>query len=163
MKAQVWSTDFIFSVSVFIIVLSSVLFVWTSMSAQSDEQSNFSDMQKKILQVSDSLVRISGVPDNWDSSTVETVGLSTGEENVLDSGKVSEFLSMLGTDYNRTRAMMGMGNYELYFELRYANDTVFLNSTIPITTDETNILSIDRQVIYNGKLAKARFVIWEDA
>ena len=93
MRAQIWSMDFIASITIFILMFSVVVFSWNYINTQNTERSLFSDMQVLGLDVSDIIVRIPGNPEDWNESNVQSIGLAT-RENVLNETKVEQFISM---------------------------------------------------------------------
>jgi hypothetical protein len=157
---QIWSTDFTISVSVFIIALALVLLIWRNVSTQSMEQTVISEMQKKLLQFSDSIVRIKGIPESWNENDVEVVGLSSGADNVLDADKVSSFVSLMNDSYDMTKSIMGIGEYGFYFALHSANGSVITNTSTPVLSGQRNVFSIDRHCLYKGRVTTARFIFW---
>ncbi|MCK4532020.1 MAG: hypothetical protein KAT94_04065, partial [Candidatus Aenigmarchaeota archaeon] len=90
MKGQVWSLDFITSVLVFLVVLIPLFFVWNYVNIQNQQQILFDEVEILTLSISDSLIRTEGLPEDWNTSDVSTIGLSS-EENVLNVTKVSYF------------------------------------------------------------------------
>lgn len=161
-RAQVWSTDFVISVTVFLMAFFFAMLIWNNMGIQSAEQSKLGDMQKKVLHISDSIIRTAGIPPEWNETTVESVGLSSGTENVLDPAKVSSFISLLNNSYDRARSLMGLDVYNIYFEIDYVNGTVIANTSTPVVSGNNNIMSITRHCIYGGRPVRAVFILWDE-
>jgi hypothetical protein len=85
------------------------------------DQVNFNILQNDVMVISDSLLRVPGMPEDWNRTNVRVLGLAS-EENVLNQTKVHNFVSM---DYNKIRALLGIPNYDFYFQLTYSNDTIY--------------------------------------
>ena len=149
-KAQIWSMDFAISIIIFFSVVVVLIFFFNNILSQNLEQSEIFKIQKTALKASDSLIRIPGSPANWTSDNVSIIGLAS-EDNVLDAGKVQEFISM---DYNKARVLL-VGKYQFHFEIRDLNDSVInVNGTNLIQgifpMNANIIIPIERYVITDG-------------
>jgi hypothetical protein len=56
---------------------------------------------------------------------------------------------------------MDIGFYDFYLEVVDLNGTVFENTTTPVDQSSLTVVPVERYVIYNGRVAKVRFVIWD--
>lgn len=113
MKAQMWSMDFIISATMFFLAVILILFAWDYIASENYEQILFNEMQNTGLFVSDVLIRIKGFPLEWTNDNVQSIGLAS-EENILNETKIYQFINL---DYNKIKRLLGLGNYEFYFEL----------------------------------------------
>lgn len=120
MKGQVWALDFAVSVIIFAFVSGMLIFAWNYATINSMDQVNLNIIENDVIMISDSLVRAKGVPLNWNKTNVNAIGLAE-EENVLNKTKLIQFLEM---DYDLLKSVMGIGNYDFYFGLKYINGTV---------------------------------------
>ena len=161
MRAQIWSMDFIASITIFILMFSVVVFSWNYINTQNTERSLFSDMQVLGLDVSDIIVRIPGNPEDWNESNVQSIGLAT-RENVLNETKVEQFISM---DYDTTRSLLGLSNKEFYFSVEYLNGTIveyngknMTAGTYPI--NHTTSVPVYRTVLFGKTLSKMVLVLY---
>lgn len=155
MKGQVWSLDFITSVLVFLVVLIPLFFVWNYVNIQNQQQILFDEVETLALSVSDSLIRTKGLPEDWNTSDVSSIGLSS-EENVLNVTKVSYFLTMGNSEYNRTRAIL-TGGYDFFFNLTDINGTA--HGTIGNKPQDRMTIPIERYCLYNERIAKLEFAM----
>jgi len=161
-KGQVWSMDFAASVVIFSTALAMLLFAWLYITSQSGQQTMFIEMESAAMSASDSLVRQPGVPENWNSSSVTTIGLASSE-NVLNETKVSYFLDL---ENGTIKSLLGVGNYDFYFEVRYANGTLaqlFDGAWVAKGNYPENasiVVPSERYVIYMEKPAKMNFMLW---
>ena len=161
MKAQVWSMDFIASITVFILMFSIVVFSWNYVNTQNAEKSTFNEIQTLGLDISDILVRVPGNPEDWNESTVTSIGLAT-RENVLDKDKVDRFISM---NYSQSRALMGLPGMDFYFTLEYLNGTTIQYKGKNMTAGSYPVnasisVPVLRPVLFGKTPAKLRLVIY---
>ncbi|MBI2675376.1 MAG: LamG domain-containing protein [Candidatus Aenigmarchaeota archaeon] len=112
-KGQVFSLDFIFSVTVFFSAIIIILFVLTNASQQAYERIELNDMELRATKTADLLVRFKGNPENWTSANVKSIGLAE-QENILSQAKISNFLML---NYNTTKSILAVGNNEFFFTL----------------------------------------------
>jgi hypothetical protein len=163
MKAQVWSLDFAASVVIFLTALILALFALNYTISQNSRQTEFNMMENAAMSVSDSLIRQPGIPQDWDSGTVTTLGLAS-QENILNETKLGELLSM---ENNTIKNLLGIGNYELWLEVRYVNGSL---ASLPgggqITkgdypSEARNVIAVERHVLYMEKPARMIFILWD--
>lgn len=159
-KAQVWSLDFALSLLIFMSALFAVVFAWNYISANTMETQEMHELQLKALTLSDSLIRTKGIPLDWNESTAQVIGLAA-EENVLNVTKVQYFVNMSSDDYDSLKGLLDIGFYDFYLEVVDLNGTVYKNTTTPVDPDSPIIIPIERYAMYNGRIAKVKFVIWD--
>lgn len=155
MRGQVWSLDFVTSVIVFLIVFIPLFFIWSYLNVQNQQEMLIDDLETLTMSVSDSLVRTRGMPEGWDTSDVKQIGLAE-EENVLNSTKVSHFLSMGTSEYNRTRAIL-TGGYDFFFNLTDVNGTQL--GAIGSKPPDRMTIPIERYCLHSGRIVKLEFAI----
>ena len=107
LRGQVWSMDFVASVTVFFLVLTVLFFTWEYTTFQNTDQMIFNEMENKALMLSDPLIRTRGLPEYWNDSNVEILGLAS-EENVLNESKL---LILVGMDYGNVKSLLGISSY----------------------------------------------------
>lgn len=158
-----WSLDFAVSVVIFAFVVSIVVFAWNYSTQNSMDQVNFNILQNDVMMISDSLIRVSGLPEDWNDTNVQVIGLAD-EENVLNSTKVLRFI---GLDYGFTKSILGIGNYDFYFDIRYPNNTIMeISGTTltkgihPVGQDSRIVVPVERYVILDGNVGKMEFFLW---
>jgi hypothetical protein len=162
MKAQAWSMDFAASMVIFSTALLLILFAWNYTVQQNQEQVGFNFMENAAIAASDSLIRHGGTPEDWDQSNVVTVGLASSE-NVINDTKAESLMQINDTDFKR---LLGIGNYEFYFEVRYANGTIASTPSGQALqkgiypTEASTIIPVERHVLYMEKIARLRLIVW---
>lgn len=163
MKGQIWTMDFATSIIIFMLMVGIVVFAWNYSIQNSSEQVNLNVLENDVLMISDTLIRVPGMPADWNDSSVKVIGLAD-KENVLNATKVVQFVDM---DYSMTKSLLGIPNREFYFEIRYPNNTVMeiggksLTKGInPGGSSVKAVVPVERYVILNGKIAKVEFLLW---
>ena len=162
MKAQVWSLDFAASVVIFLTAIIVAMFALNFTMAQNAQQTEFSIMENAAMAASDSLVRLPGIPEDWNRTTVTTIGLAS-QENMLNETKLAELMAM---DNDTVERLLGLGNYRLYLEVRHVNGTL---ATLPAggqiskgeyPSDAAFIIPVQRYVLYMGKPSRMMLILW---
>lgn len=163
MKAQVWTADFIISVIIFFTMVVLMIFSWNYTNQQNTYQQYFNDIENNALSVSDALIRVPGIPEDWNETNVISLGLASSD-NVLGRTKITRFINLAN---DKTKNLLGIGNFEFYFELRYLNNTAIpLNSTANITkglypfANASIIVPVERYVLYESTPSKMEFFLW---
>jgi hypothetical protein len=154
-KGQIWSLDFITSVIIFLIVLIPLLFVWTYVNIQNQQQILFDEVETLTLFISDSLIRTEGYPEGWDTVNVEQIGLAS-EENALNATKVSYFISMGNSEYNRTRTIL-TGGYDFFFNMTDINGTSI--GLIGSKPADRMTVPIERYCMHNERIVKIELAL----
>ncbi|MEM7815533.1 MAG: hypothetical protein QXN71_00240 [Candidatus Aenigmatarchaeota archaeon] len=163
MKAQIWSMDFGASLLIFISAMVILLFAWSYVMQQNQQQILLNSMESTAMGISDSLVRQPGIPNEWNETTVETIGLAV-RENVLNETKVGYFVNM---DSETIKTILGISGYNFYFEIRYSNGTLAevpggskaVTGNYPPQSASFSVPS-ERYVIYDEKPARLKFILW---
>jgi len=160
MRAQVWSSDFVVSAIMFFTVLFLIIFVWNYTNAQGQERLTFNNIETLALKISDSIIRIPGLPEDWNSSNVRVIGLASSD-NVLNETKVSNFVGM---SYTKARGLMSV-QYQFYFDLKNITGDIIEESSgnltagiYPVSADI--VVPVKRYVLYKGKVATMTLIIW---
>jgi hypothetical protein len=119
-KGQIFTSDFIISVFIFLTVFITANLLWVDLASQIKTDAEKTEMQTLSLTVSDILVKTPGVPTNWTTANVISLGLAS-DENILNKTKILDFLAI---NYNRTRELLAMPGYNLYIVMKYRNGTI---------------------------------------
>lgn len=112
MKGQVFSSDMMASVFLFLIVASIVLFAWNSIIDNSVNDMQRKDMEITATRILDILVKTPGVPLDWELNDASVIGLANFDRTI-DTAKLSALINM---DYNKTRNIFGTP-YNYFFKL----------------------------------------------
>jgi hypothetical protein len=161
-RAQAWSFDFMASVTIFFLILVVLFFVWEYTAFQNTDQMVFNDMEDRALITVDTIIRVKGFPEDWNDSNVEVLGLAS-EENVLNESKI---LMLVDMDYQTAKRLLGIYDYNFYFQLVHLNDSqAYANGTALVTgldptPNSTAVVPVERYILFDHKVAKLRFMLW---
>lgn len=153
--------DFLASVTIFIVVLATILFAWTYVGKESSSQLEMKRMETKAMDISDSLVMTPGVPEDWTPGSVQSLGFAQDEWG-LNSTKIA---SMAGMDYDLVRTKLGAGLYEFYMRI-YDKDNQTLDlgmadaeaGTYPDSSKM--VAKSQRYVVVDGVPSVMEFYLW---
>jgi hypothetical protein len=165
LKAELFSTDFIISILMFLSILLILGFYYGNLQNDVYQQYLRNDMQKKAINVADLLATSSGNPKGWDSTNVKVIGL-------YDNGKfnLTKFLELKKISHETVKRMMGTGAYNLNISIKNETGSVVeIGSDIytfglPLS-DVSNVISIKRLGIADieseNKKVILEVIIWE--
>ncbi len=164
-KAQIFSSDLILSAFVFTVILSFVFLILVNNQIKIENNLKTSDLESKVMQITDILVQNPGEPSNWEDNagSVKLIGLAD-TDRVLSEKKITEFSNI---DYNITREKMGISGIDFYFVLKELNEGIVKingNETKAGRTpglNSTQIIIIKRFVLYDEKERIAEFSLWK--
>lgn len=109
-KGQIVSGDFTISVLIFIFILILILPLWNYVEYHVVSIESRKDMESSLLLMSDVLTKTAGLPNNWNTTNVRSIGLADGI-GILNVTKVSNIIKM---DYDTVRNLLGVQTYHLY-------------------------------------------------
>jgi hypothetical protein len=165
LRAELFSTDFIISILLFLSVLMILGFYYGNLQNDIYQQYMRNDMQKKAINVADLLATSSGNPDGWDATNVKVIGL-------YDKGKfnLTKFTELKKLSHETVKRMMGTGVYNLNISLKNETGSVVdiggnvYSFGLPLT-DVINAISIKRlgiaDVESENKKVILEVIIWE--
>ena len=113
MKAELFSSDFIISISIFFVALAIITFYYQNLQTDVYETNTRNDMYSKAIFAASLLAESSGYPQYWDNNTVKVIGL-------YDEGKfnLTKFEELKKIPYQTAKIMLGTGVYNFYIELK---------------------------------------------
>lgn len=150
-KGQVWFIDFMTGILIFVIVI----FVYYEYAYNIDEDP--SEITTELLMdaksIGSSLVG-PGSPQDWNSSNVEVIGLTDGDQRILED-KLTQLANL---SYNNAKTKLRT-NYNFYLILHHLNGTEITNfGQQPI--DEENLVSLTRILIYQSEIVNLIVQVW---
>jgi hypothetical protein len=153
MKAQLWSMDFMISIIIMIMVLVPAFMLWQSSISEAGQQKKMMTAETDALSITDGMIATPGVPSDWNSSTVVTVGFAN-EKNIFDGTKLDNFNA---TSYSRLRTMFA---HDFYFELRDVNGTIYYTKGTKPPSTIDNVIQVQRRGLYNERIVIMDFALW---
>ena len=123
------------------------------------------EMESLSVEVSEQLLRTTGIPANWTKDDVDVVGLADARPRVLNSTKVSNFIDMMNYSsggYDDNRYLLGTRAYDFYFNMTYLNGTdVYSTGRSHAGEDVSDIVTATRTSILDGEIIRIQFTIWK--
>lgn len=157
-SGQLFTTDFVISAFVFVVLLNLAVFTWNMAYDQQDRFTRQDVMQRKAFHVASILVRTPGYPDNWTTSTVELVGLAD-PDHVVQDGKVSK---MAALDYSRLRALLDVIPSEIHVTVNATGYTREVGNAPP---ENPSDLVVERRAVLvdNGTTTRGtlKVILWQ--
>ena len=121
-RGQVFTTDYIIGVAIFIILFALCIFAWQKTVYMVQKDFLIDDMMYTAKRASEQLLMSPGVPVNWedDLSSTKAVGLATGNR-VLSGEKFTRLSEM---DYDTLKYYLGAGNYDIYIRIENSTGSI---------------------------------------
>ena len=125
MKAELFSSDFVISILVFLCALVIISFYYQNLQSDVYESSIRNEMFSKATNIASLLATTSGYPKYWNNTSVKVIGL-------YDEGKfnLTKFEELKKINFNTAKTMLGAGPYKIYIALRNETDDVIENQGI---------------------------------
>ncbi|MFP4038719.1 MAG: hypothetical protein ACLFTA_02970 [Candidatus Nanohaloarchaea archaeon] len=153
-KGQAFAPDFLASIVIMGFMLSIFLISWNSIvNAQIADQRD-RNLYTQGERTMKSILNRPGVPEDWNSSNVETLGL-TSEPYVLEPEKIEEFEKL---DFQRQRSLLKASGFNLEI---VGEDVLYSIGQDP---DSDQVFSFRRNALINrsGDLnhVEVRYAVW---
>jgi len=154
---QIAFNDALFGFIIFLVVYVTLANIWFTKFSSVDSFRSLTGMQLLALKTSETLVKTSGDPVNWETvvrkvgvtceneNLVGVIGLATAG-NTLKTEKVLQFVDCI--TYERSVFLMKLERFDYNFTLKAANGAVFTKG-VPLT-QQKEAVSINRFVDFNG-------------
>ncbi|MFB6075670.1 MAG: hypothetical protein ABEK17_00860 [Candidatus Aenigmatarchaeota archaeon] len=162
MKGQV-NIQYLIALVLFIGLIWYLTFQVTSTIPKFKVESQRNILNTKAYRLTEIMVKTDGIPENWDSSNVKSIGLAESP-NVLNSTKVGRFRSLCDNSYGKVIDMF-RSSYEenaisdFHFSLKMGGAGFECGRRIPKQAS-TTVVSVKRRVIYNGVLRTLKLTVW---
>ena len=137
-KAQIFTWDIILATVIFLVVLGTIIFLWTDTLGDIDSTDTQYEIQWLATAVSEQMARTPGSPANWtyapNTGNITVLGLAATRtigndtetlDRVLDPDKVVSLIDLSQNNYVSMRnKLFGTGRYDYYMELSCLDPTV---------------------------------------
>lgn len=126
MKAELFSSDFIISILIFLSALVIITFYYQNLQSDVYESNIRNEMYSKAVNIASLLATSSGYPKYWNYTTVKVIG-------IYDSGKfnLTKFEELKKINYNTAKTMFGTGPYNIYIALKNETGSIIEKSGVP--------------------------------
>jgi hypothetical protein len=153
LKAEVFSTDFIAGLTIFLMAVVIFESFYGNLDSEIGSYKVRNDAQTRANSVADILATSPGYPNNWNFANVETIGL-------YDSGFLSldKFNQLMSVEYYTAKREMGVGGYEIYLEVTNSTGSILGNYKYgrPVGENASQVFFVKRLGLanYNGNVTK---------
>jgi hypothetical protein len=129
MKAELFSSDFMISILLFLTVLTIITTYYQNLQSDVYETDIRNDMHSKAINVASLLATTSGYPQYWNSTNVQVIGLyDSGKFNLT---KFEELKQIVQIDYQTVKTKLGTGAYNFYISLKNTTGDIIVKSSDP--------------------------------
>ena len=144
-KGQLITSDFVLATIILIIIIQASMSFWNRNVVALDARDERNEIENLALSVADLLIKNPGIPEDWNSSNVVSIGLAE-ETNVLDYERVLNFTSL---SKDKAKELLGIKVFEFIFQLKDTNGNVLLRYG-DVPTDPKESVIVRRLVLYKS-------------
>jgi hypothetical protein len=156
-KAQAISSDFMLAMILVMIIISTAAASWDRAIYLIGEKNGRIESRRLGMAVCDLLVRSPGVPSDWNSTNVYTLGL-VDRQNVLNKNKINEFTSL---PKSKIQELLGIRGFDFSLRVRAVNGTVLFDYGNNPTLLQ-DIIVIRRIAAYEDIPVHVEFGLWRE-
>lgn len=155
MKGQLFSSDFVVSMMVFMGILGLGVFALNEAVSGQTRFNEHNRMVKEAYRTSDLLVRTPGYPEGWTSSNVQIVGLAESN-HVLENAKLQEFENI--PTYEEKKGVLELSQWEFNMTVRVNGSVATVRTATglldpsfgrPVWANATDVAPAKRSVVVN--------------
>lgn len=163
-KGQVISIDLIVGISIFLILLTLCILVWSQTVYRMEQRKILYEMQNNLMLALDMLIKTKGVPSSWERNPNSLIALGLAyDDRTLSKDKVDAFMNLVDLDYNASKKYLGILKYDYRLRLldlngEVLNDTRFRSVGLDPVGDFK--ITVSRLVNYNGNLTNLELTIF---
>ncbi len=163
-KGQISGLDLIVASMIIVFIMMSAMEVWNTTILQINKFNSKKDVDNKLLNAAEMLVKTPGDPVDWhekqdiNAQTVNTIGLAK-DDNVLDTERLERLSSI---EYEQMKQMIGLSKEEFYLtikDLESPDKTILYEAGTP--TQGTRV-SATRYALLNDTLVELKLTLYYD-
>lgn len=159
-KGQVFTADFIASVTIFSFFILFFGLTWnSSIDILLQDRNTVEERMNNRF----SLLQTEGYPENWDTSTVSILGLYDGRFLSLD-----KFSKLQSLDENKIKRLLKTQEYKLGLSFLNGSQVTYLGSNMSFLSSEIpenkSVYLKESIVVIEeyGKRAELRYLVWRE-
>jgi hypothetical protein len=126
MLKGVVNVEFILALLVFVTTLVFITTATLSSIPNIHEQAISEKLKTNIYSVSEIIMFDKGYPENWDSTTVQKIGLSSGQPYILSIDKINNLSELCRNDYQKMLSALNLENYNIIINITRDDGTNIL-------------------------------------
>ena len=162
-KAQLVVLDLIGSVVIFVILLIGIITFWHIYSLRFNANIENQNTAFIATKITDLLVETQGIPNNWNGTNVEVIGLIK-TDRVLDPKRLNSFRNLT---YSEIQSLFNVESLDFYFRVVDLNGALIstnnqfmeVGSAPPI--DQDAIIKIRRFVLFGTQKVVVELSMWK--
>jgi len=161
-SGQLTSLDFIMSLVVFILLITTIIAFWSNYTLRFDANLKQKELVLKAITITDLFIENQGIPTNWTKDNVQVVGL-VDYDRELDASKLSSFLDI---GYDQAKDYLNIKAFDFYFRVVDLNGALIKaqGNTVELGNQSIgagSIIKIRRFALYGQQKVILEFSIWE--
>lgn len=167
-KAQIWSADLMFALTLLIFMLLIFFIMWNDLALRWNAAEKYRELKVAALYAADSLLTTRGDPENWQMlnltsqiDQINAIGI-VNERNMLSNDKLNALKIYENTSYGEIKRKLGLAKYEIDITITNKNNSItyyqFGNSTIR----DKETASIERLAKLNDSLSIVKISVWSE-
>ncbi|MBR9678508.1 MAG: hypothetical protein GOU97_04430 [Nanoarchaeota archaeon] len=158
MKAQIVSLDFVVAITVFAILFYAGITMWNDYSRDLEKSYSTNELRMKAYGASVSLMDSSGQPFNW---SIESNRAGVKDFENIDSGKLERMIDYASNDYENSKKLLGLQEYDYRIIVNYSNGTnIYDSGESYALADE--IVAIKRLALMKGDGVNVKLIVWRE-
>lgn len=162
-RGQVFATDFIVALSIFLFVLALVLILSNNVNVRVNDIEEYNELEEASFNAVNQLILSGGEPINWNQFTdlneVNSLGIAESR-NVLDKNKLEWLVDNNALQYTGVKELLGLSKYDISISLQDLNGVEL--KKFGVDADENKqVISVERYVFYDGNISKIRIGVIE--
>ncbi len=162
-RAQIIGLEFMMAVLIALLVMSVLAFYFLNTNKNLMQSYTSNEQVLHTMEITESLVKGTGFPEDWNQSTVRIPGLASAPLE-LSSAKIQRFVNLT---YNRTKSLFGISASEFFFQIRGRNgDNLAESGLSPKENTQCygnyEAVSSSRVAMWEGQQVTLTFILWND-
>lgn len=160
-KGQFLTTEFLFGTVIFSVLLLTILIAFNDTNNVLEFKQSDNKIYQFAYNISEQLVSVKGVPENWDElnlNDVQLIGLAKSK-NELDIYKLQKLLD-LNSDYNNIKDKLSVGPYDLYFNFVDSVNGNLIYEFGQKANSESTVALVTRYITLDKNIMKLNLMVW---
>jgi len=162
-KGQLFSTDLIVGLSIFLFVLAITLAYSNNVALRTEALDKTSEMRFVSAGAINSLVLSEGYPADWqnlaDLTEVKSIGLANGR-NIIDGNKLASLVDYNQNSYSELKSILGLTKYDVYIAVEDVNSGNTLYE-FGLSPENEEVVSSRRLGLLNNEEVFVRLEVFE--
>lgn len=155
--------DFVIAIIIFLIAFIFIAGTYTQQASRLESETSDTSLMLKAFDITEMLTKSEGIPNNWNISNVQAIGLASGDR-VLSTQKITQFSNL---SYNVSKDLFGIVGKEFFIQIRdLTNANLFEAGVSPLEGNTCNnsyrAVTLRRFAFWGGQKVIIYFTLWDD-